>query len=155
MNTTNEEEEAREYARRQVKFDPDAPIVAIVPDDAQVKSSHGMQWVQTWTLAAGDSDELIFQHIDGESGKETVRMPWHVASLCGGQGEQSDNVAEWVDDDCVVFSEDPEALVRLLRSSGAWSDEELAIVPTETIKQRVLWIAACDIRENPAFYFDL
>lgn len=87
-------------------------------------------------------------YFDGESGRELVRMSLDTAMSCSGQGAQDANVAAAMDQ--VEWLADADTIRRSLKRLGAWDAEELA--DDGANRARCLWVAACDIRENPDMY---
>ena len=83
-------------------------------------------------------------YCDGLSGAEIVTMPQACAEECSSQGACDAAVARWIDR--VTWHADDNGLRRSLRECGAWDD--LATADTETLRERALWVAACDLREN-------
>lgn len=91
----------------------------------------------------------MYDHYDGESGKHLVSMPEECALDCSVPGQSADeSVSHWLKDSRVVWYASEETLRHSLRGFGAWDD--LETVDLCTIKSRVLWIAACDYREEEA-----
>ena len=96
---------------------------------------------------------LTFTHFDGESGRELVRFKSLAdAQSCSGSGEQSDNVAalmphvEWLGDRADLQDN--------LSQYGSWTDEELNAKSDDEIRTLSLWLAACDVSEEPEAYAD-
>lgn len=74
----------------------------------------------------------------GDSGRPIVRLTREQAAECSHQG-QCDADVEWLADD--------DRLRKMLNGYGAWDYLETA--DQHTLRMRALWIAACDINENP------
>lgn len=87
----------------------------------------------------------MIKHYDGDSGAHLLSMTRACASDCSRPGQPADEaVAFWRDK--VRWIADEATLRACLEGYGAWDDLQTA--PVETIKNRVLWIAACDWREE-------
>lgn len=88
-------------------------------------------------------------HYDGESGEHVVTMPRDAAFDCSRPGQPADDaVAHWVHHPSVRFHVTSDRLRLILRTYGAWEADELTADDDVTIQGRVLWLAACDYREN-------
>lgn len=85
-----------------------------------------------------------YVHMDGESGRETVRLPRECVLQCSGQGAQDANVAHWMPR--VDWVADAETIRKTLKQYGAWDAAELA--DNDANRTRMLWCAACDIAES-------
>lgn len=84
-------------------------------------------------------------HYDGDSGALLLTMPKRCALDCSTPGQPADeSVAYWLPR--VVWHASEEVLRRSLWGYGAWDDLDTAEI--DTIKGRVLWLAAGDWREN-------
>jgi hypothetical protein len=87
----------------------------------------------------------MIDHYDGESGKPLLSMTRAAASDCSTPGQAADqSVAFWLNK--VTWIADDATLRACLDRYGAWDDLDTADI--DTIKSRVLWIAACDWREE-------
>lgn len=93
----------------------------------------------------------LYTHTDSTSGKATVRMTLVQAEECSAPGRDADpyvsaNIGkvEW-------FAKDND-IRKILSEYGAWDDIDEA--SQETLRIRMLWCAAGDIRENPGMYLD-
>ena len=91
---------------------------------------------------------MLIQHLDGESGDPTVSMTAEQAAQCSHHGPCDDDVAANLND--VVWHASDDQIRRYLKGYGAWDDLQAA--SSETLHSRMLWIAACDIREHPEMY---
>jgi hypothetical protein len=90
-------------------------------------------------------------YFDGESGADIVTVPWACVVACSrGSGAADEPVARWVDCTSLTWHATPETIRESLASTGAWDDAEMA--DDETNRERILWIACNDIRENPDEY---
>lgn len=86
----------------------------------------------------------MIAHYDGFSGYHILSMPKACAEDCSAQGRNDEAVEYWVSR-VKWHAQEPE-LRRICRETGAWEDTETADL--DTIKRRVLWMAAHDWREN-------
>jgi hypothetical protein len=88
------------------------------------------------------------EHIDcydGESGALLLTASAEALNDCSTPGQPAnDSVDHWRD--LVTWRADDATLRQSLRGYGAWDDLQTADM--ESIKDRVLWIAACDYRDN-------
>lgn len=83
------------------------------------------------------------------SGFIELQMTLEQAQSAAHQGRCDDDVAALAQEPDIakqLAALDPETLRRVLREYGAWDDAELADHAQNL--QRVLWCAACDIRDN-------
>lgn len=84
---------------------------------------------------------------DGESGALLARFPCECAEDCSQPARPADEaVAYWLKSPRVKWTADLATLRRYLKGFGAWDD--LETTTEETIKSRVLWLLACDWREE-------
>lgn len=84
-------------------------------------------------------------HFDGESGVHLITFPYQAGLDCSTPGQDaSESVAYWLPRVIQVGSD--AELRQALQGYGAWDDLQEA--PMDTILGRILWIAACDWREN-------
>jgi hypothetical protein len=90
----------------------------------------------------------MYEYFDGENGKPLVRMNWNVARRCSAPGRVDEQIEKDVHN--VVFVASDSDIRNFLSRFGSWSDEELNDV--EATKRYLLWVAACDIVENPDDY---
>lgn len=88
----------------------------------------------------------VIDSYDGESGAHLLTMPRECAEDCSRPGAMDEPVAYWRTR--VTWVADERTLRRSLKSMGAWDDLETADL--DIIKDRVLWCAACDWREENA-----
>lgn len=90
-------------------------------------------------------------YCDSESGAEIVTVPWACVVACSGPGAADEPVRRWIaDEHSLTWHATPETIRKSLAGHGAWDDDELA--DDETNRERILWIACNDIRENPDEY---
>ncbi len=87
----------------------------------------------------------MIDHYDGDSGKHLLSMTPAAASDCSTPGQAADASCKYWRDK-VRWIADDQTLRDSLRGYGAWDDLQTADL--DTIKDRVLWCAACDWREN-------
>lgn len=90
----------------------------------------------------------LIQHCDGESGRPTVSMTREQAEACSHSGACDADVAFHLDR--VKWHATDAELRKMLKGYGAWDD--LADADQKTLRSRMLWLAAGDIRENPEHY---
>lgn len=82
-------------------------------------------------------------------GRESLRqLPPEAISDCSGPGPADEAVAYWVQR--LEFDGPPWLFREHLRSYGAWDAADLA--DHNANRERVLWIWACDCREEPGAY---
>jgi hypothetical protein len=93
-----------------------------------------------------DDDDEPIEHYDGDSGAHLLTMPRECAEDCSRPGAMDEPVAYWRTR--VTWVADERTLRRSLKSFGAWDDLDTADL--DIIKDRVLWCAACDWREEHA-----
>ena len=91
-----------------------------------------------------------YTHTDSASGRETVKMCGRIALACSHSGPCDEDVARCYP--MVHFLADDAFYRGFLASTGGWSRDELVDEPSAVIRSRVLWLAACDIAENPTYY---
>lgn len=90
---------------------------------------------------------MTIQHHDGLSGRHILTMSRGCAEDCSVPGQPADEaVTYWLSR--VDWHADEDELRRICRESGAWEDWRTADL--DTIKSRVLWMAACDWHEEMA-----
>ena len=100
---------------------------------------------------AEDAGELpTYTHYDGSTGWDTVTLTMDQAESCSHAGPCDGDVAALIP--CVEIKLSPDDLKSVLSEYGAWDDEQLA--DDDDNRERMLWLAACDIAENPALYLD-
>lgn len=92
-----------------------------------------------------DEHVCMVEHYDGDSGKLLLTMTQECAADCSTPGQPADDaVAHWVLR--VEWHATEDELRHSLKSAGAWEDLDTADI--SVIKGRVLWMAACDWREE-------
>lgn len=99
--------------------------------------------------AGQNSGKLQFGYFDGLRGLG-IEMTIGQALSCSHQGSCDSDVAAMLKRPEIAFQFDTlgaEVIRDGLRESGAWDSEELQ--DDEQNRARALWMAACDIRENP------
>ena len=84
----------------------------------------------------------------GKSGRALVTVPREAVRACSHQGDCLADVQAWLPK-CRDWAADA-TLRAELKEYGAWDDLDTAT--TETLRERVLWCACGDIRENPRMY---
>ncbi len=90
---------------------------------------------------------------DGETGRPVVSLPREAAADCYHQGACDADVAHWLKQGQAVTWHATDAELRaMLKGWGAWDDLDTA--DTDTLRGRALWLAACDIAEDPDSYAD-
>ncbi len=72
------------------------------------------------------------------------QFPADCITECSASGDVSEAVEYWVRN--LEFNPPRDLAIRYLREFGAWDDLETAT--DETLAQRILWSAMCDIREQ-------
>lgn len=90
----------------------------------------------------------LIQYFDGESGHPTCSMTMDQARECSHAGPVDAEVAANLDK--VTWHATDDQIRKYLKGYGAWSD--LLTAGRETLRSRMLWVAACDIAENPDIY---
>lgn len=85
-----------------------------------------------------------------EYGHFTGKIPKACVRDCSEARDVSGSVARWRKK--ISFTVPRELAVKWLGDSGAWEREELKTESDETLAQRVLWLACCDIKENGIFF---
>lgn len=95
---------------------------------------------------ARDLAGQFVDHFDGESGAHLLTAGAVALSECAGPGAADSAVAFWLKQPSTVFHADDPTLRASLKGYGAWDD--LTTVDLDTIKARVLWLAANDWRES-------
>lgn len=86
-------------------------------------------------------------HYDGSTGRLVLTMPREAGEECSTPGQPADAaVAYWLTSGAIVWHASERELRAICEETGAWEDCETAEL--DTIKGRVLWMAACDWREN-------
>lgn len=94
-----------------------------------------------------EDHECLFDYCDGESGEHLVTFPAECGMDCSTPGQPADDsVAAWLRDDRVVWVADVAVLRLVLKGYGAWEDLDTA--DEDTIKGRILWLGACEMREE-------
>ena len=92
-----------------------------------------------------------YTYFDGLSGKPLVRLSHEAAMDCSTPGEDA-----WADchhwKDHVEWLATPDDMRRFCRNTGGWEDSELQ--DYIELQHKVLWCAACDVREDPSIYAD-
>ena len=91
----------------------------------------------------------MYEYFDGESEKPLVRMSWNVAKRCSRPGGMDDQAAKDIHN--VDFVANDEDVKSFLSGYGLVSGNEELDNPEEN-KKTLLWIAACDVAENPDDY---
>jgi hypothetical protein len=94
-------------------------------------------------------DHQIVWHC-GNFGNST--LPWECVLDCSGQGQVDETVAYW-ERHPLVDLPDSAAILRDLQEAGAWDDLDESEEPDQfeqekRNRQRYLWMAACDLRED-------
>ena len=91
------------------------------------------------------------EHFDGSSGTPTVRFTdWDTVLSCSDQGDVTEAVTYASDHNLATVLVRPGALRHILSEYGAWDGPELE--DHEENCHRMIWIAACDLRESPGEY---
>lgn len=96
-----------------------------------------------------------YTHFDGESGRVTLKLTQeHVDSVprSGAADEVIAYLRTLPEIESQLQAADMAAVRGHLRGYGAWGDAELA--DNEASRDRWLWLAICDIQENPEDYSD-
>lgn len=89
----------------------------------------------------------LLDHYDGELGELLLRLSVEAADACSRPGPADENVEHYRDNSKHVrWIADANVLRRSLKRYGAW--EDLENVSLDTLRNRVLWLAAGDWREN-------
>ena len=84
-----------------------------------------------------------------EHGEMVRNLPLDAVASCHHLGSCDADVAHWRAR--LGFEVPRDLAINWLREFGAWSEEELAAEPDDTLAERVLWIAAGDIQESGEF----
>jgi len=90
----------------------------------------------------------MIEYLNGETGEPLVELTLDTALDCSQPGPADEAVADAVDFGEVNFVASADEIRQFLAGYGSWNDEELA--DDQENLHRVLWVAACDIRENPS-----
>lgn len=99
----------------------------------------------------GPSDALVWiPYHCGETGAELVRVPADAVYECAAPGrDAAPYVAETLEEmNESDWRADRPELERFLARLGAWLPEDLAQETDATIRERVLWVACCDLLEQ-------
>ncbi len=80
----------------------------------------------------------------GESGRLLVTIPDEAIDQCSHQGDCGADVESWVGS--VTWHATRDELIKHLDGYGAWDDLDSAT--EQTLYERTLWTACCDIREE-------
>lgn len=91
---------------------------------------------------------MTFEHFNGDSGASTVRLSSAAVADCSHHGACDADVAHWLGR--VEWLASADELRRILRGCGAWDDLETA--SDVTLRERMLWLAACDCRDAPDIF---
>ena len=75
-----------------------------------------------------------------------VGFPREAMEDCAGSGDVSDAVHYWREK--LEFTVPREMAISWLAETGAWDREELESATDETLAQRVLWLACCEMQES-------
>lgn len=73
-----------------------------------------------------------------------IELPDDCVADCSHQGDCDSDVRHWADK--LELDAKPADIRAELKESGAWDAEELS--DNEANKQRIIWIAACNIKEE-------
>jgi hypothetical protein len=73
-------------------------------------------------------------------------IPAECVGSCSHSGDCSGDVSHWVV--TLGFSPPRDMAINYLASTGGWTRKGLQGVDDETLAQRVLWVACCEIKEN-------
>lgn len=92
----------------------------------------------------------MYTYFDGLTGERVVTMTLAQAQQCSHVGQCILDIREVLPR--VVWHVNEQQIRRLLLDTGAWDISELSILTTN--KERLLWVAACSIREDPPMYKD-
>lgn len=79
-----------------------------------------------------------------------VAMPAAAVAECSAPGRRDEAVARWAREIERPKECTPDVLRDELRDSGAWDGEELSDDAANW--ERIIWIAACNIKEDPLSY---
>jgi hypothetical protein len=103
-----------------------------------------------WCLDDAEGEHecpAIVDHYDGDSRALLVSFPVECAIDCIVPGQPADEaITHWLSDARVFWYTDDAALRRALKGYGAWEDLDTA--DTDTLRSRVLWLAAGDWHEE-------
>ena len=100
-----------------------------------------------------DSQIRFFTWCAGSGRPISVRLTLDEAESCSHPGNCQADVIDLILTDGIsaqVETWDPETLRAELVESGAWDEEELA--DYEENIRRMVWLACCDVAENPKDY---
>jgi hypothetical protein len=129
-----------------------AHVAANLGDGWTLEDVECLGQLEDWADEHAEHGPLMYTYCDGESGRELVRMPESVAFGCSGSGSQDANVDQAIAGGSVEWLGSPDDMRRHLKGYGAWDADELA--DDAANRERVLWLGACDISENPEMYAD-
>lgn len=85
---------------------------------------------------------------DSEAGRPILSAPVAALLECSGPGQMRAQVESWVDDPSVEWLATEDALRAFLKRIGCWDD--LLSVNVITLRERALWVLACEYRERRA-----
>lgn len=93
----------------------------------------------------------LYTYFDGGSGYPLAELSKDAIRGCSGIGGQAANVRAFMNDPRHVrIVADRQTIERALDVYGAWEDLDTA--SNETLWERVVWIAAGDMSEEPRMY---
>lgn len=90
----------------------------------------------------------MITHYDGFTGKPLFEAPQEMFEECHHQGKCDVDVDNWLHSGQIYWTSTREDWIASLRETGGWTEEELSKEDDETLKGRVIWIAAGDWQEE-------
>ena len=75
-----------------------------------------------------------------------IALPQEAVDDCSRQGRCDEDVAYWQPK--LNLNLDRESMILELKEYGAWSTEELKALDNSELEQNLIWIAACNIKEE-------
>lgn len=91
----------------------------------------------------------MLTYYDGTSGREVVKMPRECAFDCSEGGRDAlPWVEKWLKTSEVCWKMGIPGCKTILIDSGGWTRDEVAGMSDMVVRQQMLWIAACDLREE-------
>jgi len=97
-----------------------------------------------------------YEYCNGETGEVIVYLKGQVAYDCSTPGPCDEAVEFWAKQGApdVDWITGRQGLIEVCQQTGAWTYEELCEEDDQKLRERVLWIAACEVKENPPGEFD-
>lgn len=99
-----------------------------------------------WPTDKGQPDPDMLVYYDGESGEEIVRMSKEALRDCSARGDVSSAVSYWAPR--VSWVANLYFLQSILKDTGGYDDEDVEEMSEEEVREKALWIAALELREQ-------